>query len=151
MAERKNQWYVELISNLDASELLPGSYECLTALRQMGVPCALASASKNAGIVIDQLGLAPLFQYVVDTSRIAHAKPDPEIFLTAAKGLGVLPAEAVVFEDAPAGVEAARAAGMFAIGVGSIDALLEADRVVPDLAHVDFVTLFRDKAHGTGQ
>lgn len=143
LAERKNRWYVELISQLDASELLPGSRECLEILRQMGVPTALASASKNAGTVIERLGIAPLFQYVVDAARVAHAKPDPEIFLTAAKGLRVKPSQAVVFEDAPAGVEAAHAAGMYAIGVGNAESLPDADHVVPDLAHINVTSMFK--------
>ena len=127
---------------MDESELLPGSLECLTTLHEWGVPAALASASKNAGTVIQRLQIAPLFRFVVEAARIVNAKPAPEIFLAAAKGLNVEPARAVVFEDAPAGVEAAHAAGMFAVGVGSAEALREADRVVPDLAHVDLASLF---------
>lgn len=142
MAERKNNWYVELISNLDESELMPGSRECLMALQQIGIPLALASASKNASLVVDRLGIACLFDYVVDAAKIPNAKPAPDIFLEAARGLNVSPAESVVFEDASAGVAAAHSAGMYAIGIGSVENLLDADHVVKDLSCVDIASLF---------
>lgn len=143
LTERKNNWYVELISNIDESELLPGSRECLEALQKLGTPTALASASKNAAMVIARLGIARYFRHVVDAAQIPNAKPAPDIFLNAAHGLNVNPSEAVVFEDAPAGVAAAHLAGMYAIGVGSAENLPDADRVVPDLRHVDLSSLFR--------
>lgn len=142
MAEKKNAWYVELISNLDDSALLPGSRELLTKLHEMHVPCALGSASKNAQTVIDGLKIASLFTYVVDARKIEHAKPAPDVFLAGAKGMGVDPSVSVVFEDAPAGVEAAHAAGMYAVGIGTRAALPEADVIAQDLAHVDAATLF---------
>jgi beta-phosphoglucomutase len=142
LAARKNQWYVESISKLEPSALLPGSLSYLGFLNAGRVPVALASASKNAKAVIRQLQISDLFQYVVDANVIKRAKPDPEIFLVAANGLAVPPAACVVFEDAAAGIEAAHAAGMYAIGVGTSQTLPKADRVVPDLGHVNIRSLF---------
>jgi beta-phosphoglucomutase len=142
LAERKNARYVELISSLDDSALLPGAKPCLEVLRKSGVTVALASASKNAKAVVDALCIAPLFNYIVDAGTIVHAKPAPDIFLAAAEGLGVTNSEAVVFEDAQAGVQAAHAAGMFAVGVGSEKMLSEADMVVADLTQIRLPALF---------
>lgn len=144
LAERKNRWYVDLLETLDQSALLPGALSCLTALREGGVPVALASASKNAGMAIEKIGIAPMFRYIVDAAKIANAKPSPDIFLDAARGLGVPAPSTVVFEDAPAGVEAAHAAGMVAVGIGTAAALPAADLIAPDLSCLDF-----DCANGT--
>jgi beta-phosphoglucomutase len=143
LAARKNVWYVEQISALDETALLPGSRECLEALGRMEVPVALASASKNAKMVIERLKIAPLFQYVVDAAQITKAKPAPDIFFAAAKGLGVKPTSAVVFEDAPAGIEAAHAAGMFAVGVGAAQSLPDADSIISNLSELNLALLFR--------
>lgn len=142
LADRKNTWYVDLISKLDESALLPGAEVCLQTLRGDGVLVGLASASKNAMMVIDALGIGPLFNFVADAAAVAHAKPAPDIFLAAAEGLVVDPADAVVFEDAPAGIEAAHAAGMFAVGIGTLEALPSADMIAVDLAHVALSELF---------
>jgi len=142
LTEMKNRWYVEAIEKLDSSALLNGALAFLTSLNAAGVPVALASASKNAAAVIERLPIAGMFQFVVDANRIARTKPDPEIFLAAAAGLAAAPADCVVFEDAAAGVEAAHAAGMYAVGIGTLTALPEADLVVPSLAQLDYRTLF---------
>jgi beta-phosphoglucomutase len=138
LADRKNRWYADSLKALDHSALLPGAMECLTVLHDGGVPVALASASKNAAMVIEKLRIAPLFQYVVDAAKIANAKPSPDIFLDAAKGLGVESASVVVFEDAPAGIEAAHAAGMIVVGIGTVEALPAADMIATDLSRLDY-------------
>jgi len=142
LAEKKNCWYIERISQLDESDLLPGASEYLTKLRAIGIPIALASASRNARAVLDRLKIAHFFSATVDGNQLSKAKPDPEIFLLAAAQLGHKPAECVVFEDASAGIAAALAAGMFAVGIGQPTALASADFVVPDLAHCDIFQLF---------
>jgi len=90
----------------------------LTYLRKRGVKLSLGSASKNAAVILDKLAISSLFDAVVDGNRVSRAKPDPEIFLTAASALGIPPDQCVVFEDARAGVEAGKNAGMTVVGVG---------------------------------
>jgi len=133
MATRKNEWYVDYIKSMDESELLPGSREYLTQLRSRGVKVALGSASKNAPMILDNLKIADLFDAVIDGNSVATPKPDPEVFLKGAQALGLAPADCVVFEDAQAGIEAARAGGMKAVGIGSPDVLTDADFCVAGL------------------
>jgi len=130
MAARKNAWYVEYISKMDANEILPGAREYLMALRSRGVKIALGSASKNAPMILDNLGITPLFDAIVDGNKVSHAKPDPEVFLIGARELGLDVGDCVVFEDAAAGVEAAHRGGMRAVGIGTREALPDADIVV---------------------
>lgn len=133
MAARKNAWYVDAISRLDAADILPGADDYLRRLRARGVRVALGSASKNAPLILDRLGIAGLFDAIVDGNAVSRAKPDPEVFLVGAGRLGLAPADCVVFEDAEAGVEAARRAGMRVVGIGDPVALGSADLVVPGL------------------
>lgn len=133
MAEKKNRLYVEYISGLDESELLPGVKEYLSGLRARGVGIALGSASKNAVFILDKLNIAGLFDAVVDGNKVSRAKPDPEVFQTACAELGLQPQDCVVFEDAEAGVEAGKAAGMQVVGIGRPEVLKEADLVVAGL------------------
>ena len=133
LAEKKNGWYVEYIREMDESELLPGARECLIRLREKGVKTALGSASKNTPTIINGLNIVDLFDAVVDGNKTSKAKPDPEVFLLGAQELGVDPADCVVFEDAEAGLQAARAAGMYAIGVGDPGVLESAHDVIAGL------------------
>jgi beta-phosphoglucomutase len=130
LADKKNSWFVEYIESIRPEEIFPGVIDLILAMKKKGMKIALASSSKNAGRVIDLLKIAGLFDAMVDGTMITHTKPHPEIFLTAASRLGVLPAECVVFEDAVAGVEAALAGGMKCVGVGAVDRLGEADKVI---------------------
>ncbi|MGE5593399.1 MAG: beta-phosphoglucomutase, partial [Betaproteobacteria bacterium] len=134
LAEKKNRWYVEYVSKLSPSEILPGASEFIGGLRKLGIKTALASASKNAPIILEGLGITTLFDAVVDGNTASKAKPDPEVFLLAAARLGADPRRCVAFEDAEAGVEAARRAGMFAVGVGKPEVLRHADHVIPGFA-----------------
>jgi beta-phosphoglucomutase len=133
LAEQKNEYYKQLIKGITQQDLLPGAYSTLKSLREMGVKTALASVSKNAGTILERLGIASLFDYVVDANQIVKTKPDPEIFWTAAKGLQVNPEECIGVEDAVVGIQAIKTAGMYAIGVGDPSVLKEADLVIPDL------------------
>lgn len=133
MADQKNRWYVEYIQRMDASEILPGATEYLLWLRQRGVKTALGSASKNAPLILERIGLSRLFDVVVDGSKVSQAKPHPEVFLCAARELEVPPEECVVFEDAAAGIEAARRADMGSVGIGDPLILHEADVIVRGL------------------
>lgn len=133
MAERKNRRYVDYISRLDDSELLPGVREYLGRLKERGIGIALGSASKNAVFILDKLKITGLFDAVVDGNTVSRAKPDPEVFQTACRRLGLQPADCVVFEDAEAGVAAARAAGMRVVGIGKREKLAAADVVITGL------------------
>jgi beta-phosphoglucomutase len=133
MAAQKNAWYIELIRSMDASELLPGAAEYVQMLRDRGIKTAIGSASKNASLILERVGIVLLFDVVIDGDKIQQAKPDPEVFLCAAQELGILPASCVVFEDAEAGIEAAHRAGMGAVGVGKPIVLKDADVVIPGL------------------
>jgi beta-phosphoglucomutase len=136
LAARKNAHYQRLLAGLGANDLLPGAAEALVACRSAGLRIALASVSHNAPTVLQRLGITHHFDHVVDAGTVLRGKPDPEIFLRAAAALGVPPAECIGVEDAPAGIDAINAAGMYAIGVGS--ALRGADEVINDLRAVDW-------------
>ncbi|GIP54133.1 beta-phosphoglucomutase [Paenibacillus vini] len=133
MADAKNKEYVDYISRLEPSEILPGAREYLLQLRSRGVKVALGSASKNAEFILNRLGIAELFDAVIDGTKVSKAKPDPEVFLAASAALGLEPSACVVFEDAAAGVQAGKAAGSKVVGIGSADILAEADRVINGL------------------
>lgn len=147
MAGEKNTCYVAYIEKMTPEEILPGVREFLLALRREGVKVALGSASRNAGLILQRTGIADLFDAVSDGACVGKAKPDPEIFLTAANMLGVAPAECVVFEDAIAGVEAAHRGGMKCIGVGDPAVLTAAEAVIPGFRQLT-VKWVRDLADG---
>ena len=133
LADRKNVSYVEYISELDESELLLGVQEYLISLRNRGVKIALGSASKNATFILDKLNITHLFDAIVDGNKTTRAKPDPEVFLIACDELRLQPKDCVVFEDAVAGVEAAKSAGIQVVGIGQPSILNQADIVIDGL------------------
>lgn len=137
MAAQKNAWYVEMLGSLTGADVLPGARETLEALRARGMKTALGSASKNTPLILDKLGIGPLLDAVIDGNKTERAKPDPEVFLLGAQAVGVAPARCVVFEDAVAGIEAAHAGGMAAVGVGTPENLPMADLLVPGLYALD--------------
>jgi len=130
LANRKNGYYRELISRLSPADLLPGIADLLTQLKESGIKTGLASASHNAREIVQRLEIGRFLDLVVDPSAIVKGKPDPEIFFRAAEGLGIPYENCAGVEDAQVGIQAIRAAGMFAVGIGS--GLLEADWVLPD-------------------
>jgi beta-phosphoglucomutase len=134
LATKKNGWFVEYIEAIRPEEIFKGVREMLQSLRAKGYRVALASSSKNAETVLRLLQIKDLFDAVVDGTMITHSKPDPEIFLLAAKKIGVDPSQCIVFEDAEAGVESALAAGMKCVGVGSVDQLGKANAIVKTTA-----------------
>lgn len=136
LASLKNSWYVEMISEMKADEVLPGSFELLEELRTNQIRIALGSASKNAQLILDNTGLTPYFDAIVDGNVVSKSKPDPEVFLKGAEMLHISPSGCVVFEDASAGVEAALRATMKAIGIGSPKELSKAHLVVEDLTKI---------------
>jgi beta-phosphoglucomutase len=133
VAEHKNNWYVAFIQQMDASEILPGAREYLNQLRQKGIKIALGSASKNAPTILEKLNISGLFDVIIDGNKTSKAKPDPEVFLLGAEGIGISPEECIVFEDAEAGVEAGKAAAMRVVGIGNKETLKNADFVIKGL------------------
>lgn len=133
MAAQKNEWYLEYIMKMTPDEILPGAKELLVELRSHRIKLALGSASKNAPIIMDRIGLTSHFDKILDGNSVSVAKPAPDIFITAAKALGVSPSESIVFEDAEAGIEAALNAEMRCVGIGNPKILGKATAVIPNL------------------
>lgn len=123
----KNVDYLAYIENMDESEILPDVPKILNYLKENNMPIALGSASKNAKPILEKVKLLSYFDVIADGNNVTKAKPDPEVFLIAAKQLGMAPENCVVFEDAVAGIEAANAAEMISIGIGDKDILSHAD------------------------
>ncbi|HMV09800.1 MAG TPA: beta-phosphoglucomutase [Cyclobacteriaceae bacterium] len=141
MADRKNTWFTEYVHNMNPDELFPGVRELFGRLKKDNIRIALASSSKNAQTIIEILGIQNEFETVVDGTMIVHSKPDPEIFLLAARKLNLKPADCVVFEDAEAGVEAALAAGMKCVGIGNPAKLKKANRIVDAIQNFNYSDL----------
>ena len=127
LAERKNRYYQKLLNNLTPSDILPGVMDILDELKKLKIKVAIASSSKNTPLILKQINLANHFDAIVDGNDIQNSKPDPEVFLTAAKRLDVKPDECLVIEDADAGVEAALGAGMKCFAVGNAQQYPAAD------------------------
>lgn len=118
MAERKNNFYREYIKDLTPADVLPGVMDFCEKLRAQGVKLAIGSSSKNTPAILKGIGLDTYFDAVADGNQITKSKPDPEVFLLAAKLVGIPPADCMVVEDAEAGVEAAIAGRMDVLGLG---------------------------------
>jgi beta-phosphoglucomutase len=119
--------YLSYIDKLRKDEVLPGAREFLEACRTAGIPVALGSASKNSRKILDKLELTHLFDAIIDGTVVSAAKPDPEVFVKAAQFLGEDPANCIVVEDAFAGIDAAKAAGMTGVGIGDAASYEKAD------------------------
>jgi beta-phosphoglucomutase len=141
LANKKNSWFVDYVERMAPEEIFPGVKQLIHELRAKGLKVALASSSKNARTVIKLLHIQNDFDAVVDGGMIVHSKPHPEIFLLAASKLGVDPKACLVFEDAEAGVDAAIAAGMKVVGIGSPDQLNKADKVIAKTGEFSLDTL----------
>jgi beta-phosphoglucomutase len=144
LATRKNTWYVQMIQEMTPEEILPGAKEFLEEVKAAGLKSALGSASKNSGLILERTGILPLFDVIIDGNVVSASKPDPEVFLKGAGALQIPPHECVVFEDAVAGVQAARAGGMKVVGIGTPEILNDADMVVSGLSafRVDMLDAF---------
>jgi kojibiose phosphorylase len=141
MMERKNRYYVEVMQKITPAHLLPGVADLLQEVRAAGIKVALGSSSKNAETVIERLGIAEHLDAIADGYSVSQPKPAPDLFLYAAQQLGVSPSRCVVVEDAGAGVEAALAAGMRAIGLGPAERVGKAHVVLPSLERVSWQEL----------
>ncbi len=135
MLERKNRYYAELIKNISPNEVVPGGVALLNEIRQAGIKTAIASASRNTMTVLQRLDLVSCFDGIADGYSVAHGKPAPDVFIFAA-GLVKTPTPACLgVEDATSGVEAIKAAGMTALGIGPRERFPLADKVLDTLEH----------------
>lgn len=130
LATKKNEWYKDLISNMSPSDILPGVKNFIESLQDNGIKVAIGSSSKNAPIILKGIGMEKDFDEIIDGNKISNAKPDPEVFALSAANLGIDPSNCIVFEDAEAGIEAAKRAGMIAIGVGTDTSLSNSDILI---------------------
>ena len=130
LAAKKNAAYVNAVKQMTRADILPNMDKLLAEAKQQGLKLALASASKNAPLILHQLGLEDAFEARVDPATLKHGKPDPEIYVKAQELLGLKTDEVISFEDAPAGIQSIKAAGQFAVGIGDPVVLKGADYVV---------------------
>lgn len=133
---QKNKEYLEYVNKMTSEEILPGVNDLLNFLEINDIKYALGSASKNAPLILEKVGLLNRFTAIVDGNDVSKAKPDPEVFLIGAKKLGIKPENCVVVEDAIAGIQAANAAKMISIGIGDANVLHEADYVFKDMTAI---------------
>lgn len=115
---RKNDYYLGYLETITPADVLPGVLELLDDARAHGIRIALASASRNARPVLDRLGITERFDAIGDGYCVVNTKPAPDIFIWVAGRLNVYPQQAVVFEDAEAGIEAALRGGFWTVGLG---------------------------------
>lgn len=141
MAQFKNELYLNEISKLTQKDILPGIENLLDQLAANKIKLSVASASKNAPFILEKLGLKDQFDAIADPAKVAHGKPAPDIFLEAVRKIAVEPSQCVGIEDAKAGVEAIKAAGAIAVGVGSSTDLNEADTVVANTGELTYSIL----------
>ncbi|MCM8711901.1 beta-phosphoglucomutase [Clostridium sp. SYSU_GA19001] len=137
LAQIKNDFYRELLNNLSPADILTGVMKVLEQLKERNIKIAIGSSSKNTPFILEKIGLGSYFDAVADGNEIKNSKPDPEVFLLAAKKLNIQPEDCLVVEDADAGVEAALAGGMKVLGVGFASNNEKATFRAKDLSVVD--------------
>ncbi|EGO2704066.1 beta-phosphoglucomutase [Enterococcus faecalis] len=136
LAQQKNDHYVQLLEYLTTEDVLPGVVPLLQQAQARHIPCAVASASKNAPLILEKLGVRAYFATIVDPDSLSKGKPDPEIFLAAADSIGVLPQNAIGFEDAQSGIDGLKAAGIYAVGLSASQPLIGADMQVSEMTEL---------------
>ena len=136
LAQQKNDHYVQLLEHLTTEDVLPGVVPLLQQAQARHIPCAVASASKNAPLILEKLGVRTYFATIVNPDSLSKGKPDPEIFLAAADSIGVLPQNAIGFEDAQSGIDGLKAAGIYAVGLSASQPLIGADMQVSEMTEL---------------
>lgn len=136
LAAEKNETYRTLLATMTPEDV-PGSVRAtLTELRRRGCRLAIGSSSKNTKFILERVGLTSYFDAISDGTNISRSKPDPEVFLKAAEFLGEDPVQCAVIEDAFAGIDAAKAAGMWAVGIGDAANYERADAHIQTLSEL---------------
>ncbi len=133
LMNEKNKLYIEYINKITAEDILEGSLDYILNLKDKGIKIGLGSASKNDKFILLKLGIINLFDVIIDGTCIKFSKPDPEVFLLGVEGLKLKPEDCVVFEDSQSGIEAAKNAGMYIVGIGDNNTLQNANIVVKNL------------------
>lgn len=141
LATKKNEIYRGLLSRLSPGDVEEADREALEELRSRGYKLAVGSSSKNTPLILEKIGLGSFFDAVADGNQITHSKPNPEVFLLAAKLIGIDPSEGAVVEDAEAGIDAAKAGGFLAVGIEGAASYYRADRKIASL--VDLLSIFK--------
>lgn len=134
---QKNEDYLSYLVDMDEREILPGVVKVLEYLKNNNQAIALGSASKNARPILEKTNIMHFFDAIVDGNDVSNAKPDPEVFLQAARKLGIINENAIVFEDSVAGIQAANSAKMTSIGIGDSSVLYEAKYNFKDFTFID--------------
>lgn len=145
LAEKKNALYRSYLAKMSPKDVGKDVVETLKKLKEDGLKIGLGSSSKNAKFILEKTGLTPYFDAIGDGSMIKHSKPDPEVFLVAASSLGIKPKEAMVVEDAYAGIEAAKNGGFTAIGVGDASKDPETDFAISSLSEIPSIIEKKNK------
>jgi beta-phosphoglucomutase len=143
LATQKNDWYVEKVDKMTKAHILPGVEDLIQQIKDMGLGMALGSASKNAPRILEKIGLIHHFDALVDGNSVTRSKPDPEVFIKGAEALKLKNEECLVVEDAIAGIKAAHAAGMKAVGIGTKENLPNADLILASFEGVDLNKLLK--------
>lgn len=138
LANKKNDYYKEMIEQLTPDDILAGIVPFINTARKNGSKCAVASISKNAPRVLELLKISHLFDYIADAALVKKPKPHPEIFLTCAEALGFKPSECIGIEDAQAGIESINSAGMMSVGVNVAVTSVAPDYHIKSTAELDF-------------
>lgn len=142
LAAKKNAYYVDLIQKLTPHDVLDGVMKNLKTLKERGIKIAIGSSSKNTPIILNRIGLADYFDAVSDGNNIKKSKPDPEVFIKAAEMLNIAPENCMIVEDADAGIEAGKRAGMKTFALGSAGG---ADFYAKSLENVDLAEIIKNK------
>jgi len=133
MMGRKNRYYTELIKNMSPKELVAGGVDLLKEIRQAGINTAIASASRNTTTVLQRLEITSYFDGIADGNSVVNGKPAPDVFVFAAGIVNTSVVDCLGIEDANAGIEAIKAAGMMALGIGPKERFPKADKVMDNL------------------
>ncbi|WP_414841220.1 beta-phosphoglucomutase [Enterococcus saccharolyticus] len=141
LAQRKNDYYLEMIQAITPKDVYPGILELLADLKTAKIKIALASASKNGPFLLQKMNLTSYFDAIADPEKIAHGKPAPDIFLLAAKEVGLTTKECLGIEDAQAGIQAIVASGAQPVGVGQKKDLGENIPIVSDTTELTLAYL----------
>ncbi|MEK4905676.1 beta-phosphoglucomutase [Niallia circulans] len=141
LGNRKSDYYKALIAEFTVENMLPGMYEFLKELREMGIKFGIASSSSNAPFLLERFGIRDWFDCIVDPHSLKKGKPDPEIFLTAADCLGIDYHECAAIEDGQAGLSGILQTPMFSVGIGQGDVFAKADWQVASTRELSAKTL----------
>jgi beta-phosphoglucomutase len=147
---RKNGYYLAYLEEITPADVLPGVLNLLNEAHAAGIKTAIGSASKNARPVLERLNILNKFDAIGDGNSVVNTKPAPDLFVWTAGNMNVSPSQAVVFEDAEAGIAAALTGGFWTVGIGTAD-VSKAHVRLPNLAHAHVTVLIESLAAAATQ